>query len=54
MLQIIRGAGKSYLLLKQMSDVVAAVKVRDLTGPPPTDIMDNPHVLYGLRQDDET
>jgi hypothetical protein len=39
-LQIIRGSGKSYLLLKQLSDVVAAVKVRDLTGPPPTDIMD--------------
>jgi hypothetical protein len=46
MLRIIRGAGKSYLLLKQMSDVVAAaVKVRDLTGPPPTDIMET--VLHG-------
>jgi hypothetical protein len=44
MLRIIRGAGKSYLLLKQMSDVVAAVKVSGLTAPPPTDIMDNRYI----------
>lgn len=40
MLRIIRGAGKPYALLKQMSDVVAAaVKVRDLTHQLPTDIL---------------
>jgi hypothetical protein len=41
MLRIIRGAGKPYALLKQMSDVVAAaVKVRDVTGQLPTDILE--------------
>jgi hypothetical protein len=41
MLRIIRGAGKSYALLKQMSDVVAAaVKVREVTGQLPTDILE--------------
>jgi hypothetical protein len=42
MLRIIRGAGKPYALLKQMSDVVAAAgKVRDVTGQLPTDILEN-------------
>jgi hypothetical protein len=46
MLRVIRGAGKSYALLKQMSDVVAAaVKVRDVTGQLPTDILET--VLHG-------
>jgi hypothetical protein len=41
MLRIIRGAGKSYVLLKQLSDVVsAAVKVQDVTGRLPTDILE--------------
>jgi hypothetical protein len=41
MLRIIRGAGKSYALLKQLSDVVsAAVKVQDVTGRLPTDILE--------------
>jgi hypothetical protein len=41
MLRIIRGAGKSYALLKQLSDVVAAaVKVRDVTGQLPIDILE--------------
>jgi hypothetical protein len=39
--RIIRGAGKSYALLQQMSDVVsAAVKVADLTGQLPIEILD--------------
>jgi hypothetical protein len=41
MLRIVRGAGKPHALLKQMSDVVAAaVKVRDVTGQLPTDILE--------------
>ena len=41
MLRIVRGAGKSYELLQQMSDVVsAAVKVADLTGQLPIEILD--------------
>jgi hypothetical protein len=40
MLRIIRGAGKPYELLIQLSDVVsAAVKVRDVTGHLPIDLM---------------
>jgi hypothetical protein len=46
MLRVIRGAGKSYVLLSQLSDVVAAaVKVRDVTGHLPTDILET--VLHG-------
>jgi hypothetical protein len=41
MLRIVRGAGKSYTLLKQLSDVVAAaVKIQDVTGRLPTDILE--------------
>jgi hypothetical protein len=41
MLRIIRGAGKSYALLQQLSDVVStAVKLRDVTGQLPTDILE--------------
>jgi hypothetical protein len=44
--RVIRGAGKTYALLKQMSDVVAAaVKVRDVTGQRRTDILET--VLHG-------
>jgi hypothetical protein len=50
MLRIIRGAGKSYALLKQLSDVVsAAVKVQDVTGRLPTDILETV-----LRRESET
>jgi hypothetical protein len=46
MLRIIRGAGKPYELLIQLSDVIsAAVKVREVTGQLPTDVMVN--VLQG-------
>jgi hypothetical protein len=41
MLRIVRGAGKPYALLEQMSDVVAAaVKVREVTGQLPMDILE--------------
>ncbi len=41
MLRIIRGAGKPYALLEQMSDVVAAaVKIWGVTGQLPTDILE--------------
>jgi hypothetical protein len=44
--RVIGGAGKTYALLKQMSDVVAAaVKVRDVTGQRRTDILET--VLHG-------
>jgi hypothetical protein len=44
--RVIGGAGKTYALLKQKSDVVAAaVKVRDVTGQRRTDILET--VLHG-------
>lgn len=46
MLRIIRGAGKPYALLMQMSDVVtAAVTLRDITGHLPTEVLER--VLHG-------
>lgn len=41
LLRIIRGAGKSYALLEQLSDVVsAAIKVQNITGRLPTSILE--------------